>query len=47
MTAISDKYNYKNFSDKSPLIVFVHGAGCDSTFWSLLIVTISLRDTLL
>ena len=36
MPTISDKYNYKNFSDKSPLVVFVHGAGCDSTFWSLL-----------
>ena len=36
MANVSDKYNYKKFSDKSPLIVFVHGAGCDYTFWSML-----------
>ena len=36
MANVSDKYNYKKFSAKSPLIVFVHGAGCDYTFWSML-----------
>ena len=36
MTKINDKYNYKKFSDKSPLMIFIHGAGCDNTFWSML-----------
>ena len=36
MTKINDKYNYKKFSDRSPLMIFIHGAGCDNTFWSML-----------
>ena len=36
MTKMNDKYNYKKFSEKSPLMIFVHGAGCDNTFWALL-----------
>ena len=36
MTKINDKYNYKKFSDKSPLMIFIHGAGCDNTFWAML-----------
>ena len=30
------RYNYKKFKKNSPLIIFIHGAGCDLTFWSLL-----------
>ena len=30
------KYNYKKFTKNSPLIIFVHGAGCDYSFWALL-----------
>ena len=30
------KYNYKKFNNSSPLMIFIHGAGCDNTFWSLL-----------
>ncbi|MBF97116.1 MAG: putative aminoacrylate hydrolase RutD [Alphaproteobacteria bacterium MarineAlpha9_Bin4] len=30
------KYNYKKLKKNSPLIIFIHGAGCDQTFWSLL-----------
>ena len=36
MTKINNKYNYKKFSDKSPLVIFIHGAGCDYTFWAML-----------
>ena len=36
MDKINHKYNYKKFRKKSPLIIFIHGAGCDQTFWSLL-----------
>tara|TARA_B100001248_G_C27395594_1_gene465310 strand:- start:2600 stop:3376 length:777 start_codon:yes stop_codon:yes gene_type:complete len=30
------KYNYKKFGKNCPLIIFIHGAGCDQTFWALL-----------
>ena len=36
MTKMNNKYNYKKFSENSPLMIFVHGAGCDNTFWALL-----------
>ena len=43
MTKINDKYNYKKFSDRSPLMIFIHGAGCDNTFWAMLNRFIFLR----
>ena len=36
MYKINKKYNYKKFGKNSPLIIFIHGAGCDQTFWALL-----------
>ena len=36
MNKINKQYNYKKFSDKSPLVIFIHGAGCDYTFWAML-----------
>ena len=36
MGKINYKYNYKKFSANSPLMIFIHGAGCDNTFWALL-----------
>lgn len=36
MGKINNKYNYKKFKQNSPLMIFIHGAGCDQTFWSLL-----------
>ena len=36
MEKINNKYNFKKYSSKSSLMIFIHGAGCDSTFWSLL-----------
>ncbi len=36
MGKINNKYNYKRFKKNSPLMIFIHGAGCDQTFWSLL-----------
>ena len=44
MTEMNNKYNYKKFSENSPLMIFVHGAGCDNTFWALLNRYYFLRD---
>ena len=44
MTKMNNKYNYKKFSENSPLMIFVHGAGCDNTFWALLNRYYFLRD---
>ena len=31
-----NEYNYKKCKEQSPLMVFIHGAGCDNSFWALL-----------
>jgi len=36
MSKINHNYNYKKSKNNSSLIIFIHGAGCDQTFWSLL-----------
>ena len=36
MPKINHNYNYKKSKKNSSLIIFIHGAGCDQTFWSLL-----------
>ena len=36
MVKISKQHTYKKNKTDSPLIVFIHGAGCDKTFWALL-----------
>lgn len=30
----SNKFLYRKACDKNPLLLFIHGAGCDYTFWS-------------